>query len=74
MVDQNNAYIQSPGYPGASPSGMCMFEIKKCDADICQYKYVFTICKTCRHKSSSVPQADIRGRYAVCTKHGRLHQ
>lgn len=38
MVDQNNAYIQSPGYPGASPSGMCMFEIKKCDSDICQYK------------------------------------
>ena len=38
MIDQNNAYIQSPGYPGASPSGMCMFEIKKCDNDICQYK------------------------------------
>ena len=38
MIDQNNAYIQSPGYPGASPSGMCMFEIKKCDSDICQYK------------------------------------
>ena len=40
MVDQNNAYIQSPSYPGASPAGMCMFEIKKCDSDICQYKWV----------------------------------
>lgn len=41
MVDQNNAYIQSPSYPGASPAGMCMFEIKKCDSDICQYKLTF---------------------------------
>jgi len=41
MIDQNNAYIQSPGYPGASDPGMCMFEIKKYDSDICQYKLIF---------------------------------
>ena len=47
-VNQNNSYIQSPNYPAASSTGMCMFNIEKCDSNICQYKYVkstlFDIC------------------------------
>ena len=39
-VNQNNSYIQSPNYPAASSTGMCMFNIEKCDSNICQYKYV----------------------------------
>jgi len=40
-VQENNAYITNPGYPSMSPSGMCMFNIQKCDSDICQYKLHF---------------------------------
>ena len=44
-VNQNNSYIQSPNYPAASSTGMCMFNIEKCDSNICQYKYVnYTYC------------------------------
>jgi len=40
-VNQNNSYIQSPNYPAASSTGMCMFNIEKCDSNICQYKLTF---------------------------------
>ena len=41
VVNQNNTYIQNANYPSAAPAGMCMYEIQKCSADICQYRFVF---------------------------------
>lgn len=40
-VNQNNAYIESPGYPSAATAGMCMYTIKKCDSNVCQYRLDF---------------------------------
>jgi len=40
-INQNNAYIASPSYPAAAPAGMCMFTIKKCDSNVCQYRLDF---------------------------------
>jgi len=40
-INQNNAYIQSPAYPSAAPVGMCMYTIKKCDSNVCQYRLDF---------------------------------
>jgi len=40
-ITTNNAYITNVGYPAASPTGMCMFTINKCDTSICQYKFHF---------------------------------
>lgn len=40
-VNQNNAYIESPAYPAAAPTGMCMYTIKKCDSNVCQYRLDF---------------------------------
>jgi len=40
-VAQNNSYLESPMYPAAAPQGMCMFTIKKCDSNICQYRLDF---------------------------------
>ena len=38
-ISENNGYIQSPGYPSTTNSGMCSFTVKKCDSNICQYRY-----------------------------------
>jgi len=40
-INQNNAYIESPAYPAAAPTGMCMYTIKKCDSNVCQYRLDF---------------------------------
>jgi len=40
-ISENNAYIESPNYPNAAPSGLCQYSIEKCDSDICQYRFVF---------------------------------
>jgi len=40
-ISENNGYIQSPGYPSTTNSGMCSFTVKKCDSNICQYRFVF---------------------------------
>jgi len=40
-VAQDNTYIQSPDYPGDAPLGMCMYNLGKCDAGICQFKIIF---------------------------------
>lgn len=40
-VTQQNTYIQSPGYPAAAPTGMCMYTVNKCDAGICQFRFDF---------------------------------
>jgi len=40
-VDKKVSYIESPAYPSGAPTGMCMYDIKKCDAGVCQYKVEF---------------------------------
>jgi len=40
-ISENNGYIESPNYPNAAPSGLCQFEIEKCDTGVCQYRLVF---------------------------------
>jgi len=40
-LDQNNTYIQSPGYPAAAPLGMCSYTMNKCDSNICQFRLEF---------------------------------
>jgi len=40
-ITQNNTYIESPGYPNAAPTGMCMFTVNKCDNGICQFRFEF---------------------------------
>jgi len=40
-VNQLVSYIESPNYPAPAPTGMCMFNIAKCDAGVCQYKIEF---------------------------------
>jgi len=42
-IGESVTYIESPNYPAAAPTGMCMFNVKKCDAKICQYKIDFTM-------------------------------
>lgn len=37
-LDQNNTYVQSPGYPAAAPLGMCSYTMNKCDSNICQFR------------------------------------
>jgi len=41
VINQNNTYIQNANYPSAATAGMCMYDIQKCSADICQYRFVF---------------------------------
>ena len=36
MVTENNTYVQSADYPAAAPAGMCMYDLNKCDSNICQ--------------------------------------
>ena len=38
-MNQNNAYIESPAYPAAAATGMCSYTIKKCDSNVCQYRF-----------------------------------
>jgi len=40
-VTNNNTYITSPGYPSMAPAGMCMFNLNKCDNNICQMRLEF---------------------------------
>ena len=40
-ISENNGYIESPNYPSAAPSGLCQYEIEKCDSGVCQYRLVF---------------------------------
>jgi len=40
-VSQLISYVESPNYPNPSPTGMCMFNIGKCDTGVCQYKILF---------------------------------
>jgi len=40
-VSEGVTYIESPNYPAAAPSGMCMFNVAKCDPGVCQYKIDF---------------------------------
>jgi len=40
-VGQLVSYIESPNYPNPAPMGMCMFNIAKCDSNVCQYKIQF---------------------------------
>jgi len=40
-INQNNAYIESPAYPSGVSMGMCMYSIKKCDSNVCQYRLDF---------------------------------
>ena len=37
-VSKKVSYIESPNYPSAAPTGMCMYSLPKCDAGICSYK------------------------------------
>ena len=32
-------YVQSENYPAAAPAGMCMYDLNKCDSNICQFRY-----------------------------------
>jgi len=40
-LDQAVTYIESPNYPAMAPTGECKFNVKKCDANVCQYKIDF---------------------------------
>jgi len=40
-VSKKVSYIESPNYPSAAPTGMCMYSLPKCDAGICSYKVEF---------------------------------
>ena len=40
-VTENNTYIQSADYPAAAPAGMCMYNLNKCDSNICQFRLEF---------------------------------
>jgi len=40
-ISEDNTYIESPGYPGSAPVGMCMYNLAKCEPGICQYKITF---------------------------------
>ena len=33
-------YVTSENYPAAAPAGMCMYDLNKCDSNICQFRYV----------------------------------
>merc|ERR1719264_1474831 len=40
-VTENNTYVQSENYPAAAPAGMCMYDLNKCDSNICQFRLEF---------------------------------
>lgn len=40
-LNKKVTYIESPNYPAVAPAGMCMFNVAKCDAGVCQYKIEF---------------------------------
>lgn len=40
-VNQLVSYVESPSYPSSTPTGMCMFNVGKCDTGVCQYKVTF---------------------------------
>jgi len=40
-VNQLISYVESPNYPAPAPTGMCKFNVGKCDAGVCQYKIQF---------------------------------
>lgn len=40
-VSQLISYVESPNYPSPAPTGMCMYNIGKCDTGVCQYKIQF---------------------------------
>jgi len=40
-VTENNTYVQSADYPSAAPAGMCMYDLNKCDSNICQFRLEF---------------------------------
>jgi len=40
-ISQNNTYLTSEQYPSPAPTGMCMYNLNKCDAGICQMRLEF---------------------------------
>jgi len=40
-VTENNTYVTSENYPAAAPAGMCMYDLNKCDSNICQFRLEF---------------------------------
>ena len=36
-------YVQSVDYPAAAPAGMCMYDLNKCDSNICQFRSTIVV-------------------------------